>query len=134
MVMDQPPESLSAEPTTTAPSPVQMLLQDRALQLLLAFTLAMNLALVIFLMVRYGDLPDPLPLHFDATGLPDRIESKSGILILPVIGLIVFVSNGLLGVLVHRRERAATLLLAAGALVVQVLMWLAVINIAGGFV
>ncbi len=116
------------------PSPVQLLLQDHALQILLALTLAMNLVLLIFLVVRYDALPDPLPLHFDATGLPDRIEPKSGILILPVISLIVMVSNALLGVLVHQKERAATLLLAAGALFVQVLMWLAVINIAGGFV
>ncbi len=134
MVIEQPPESLAAEPMLDGPSPVQLLLQDHALQILLALTLAMNLVLLIFLVVRYDALPDPLPLHFDATGLPDRIEPKSGILILPVISLIVMVSNALLGVLVHQKERAATLLLAAGALFVQVLMWLAVINIAGGFV
>jgi uncharacterized membrane protein len=134
MVIEQPPESLTAEEILAAPSPAQLLLQDHALQILLALTLALNLALLIFLVVRYDALPDPLPLHFDATGLPDRIESKSGILILPVIGLIVLVSNALLGVLVHQRERAATLLLAAGALFVQALMWLAAVNIAGGFV
>ncbi len=104
------------------------------MQVLLLLTLAINLVLLVFLVIRYDALPDPLPLHFDATGLPDRIESKSGIMILPVIGFIVLVSNALLGILVHRRERAATILLAAGALFVQVLMWLAVINIAGGFV
>ncbi len=134
MVIEQPPESLAADEILGPPSPVQLLLQDRALQILLALTLAINIALLLFLLVRYEMLPDPLPLHFDSTGLPDRIESKSGILILPVIGLIVLISNALLGVLVHQKERAATLLLAAGALFVQVLMWLAVINIAGGFV
>jgi uncharacterized membrane protein len=134
MVIEQPPESLAADDISVPPSPAQLLLHDRVLQILLAVTLAINLVLLIFLVVQYDALPDPLPLHFDATGLPDRIESKSGILILPIIGLIVLVSNAMLGVLVHQRERAATLLLAAGALFVQVLMWLAVINIAGGFV
>jgi hypothetical protein len=50
---------------------------------------------------------------------------------LPIIGSIVFFLNAGLGVLFHRRERAATILLTIGALFVQVLMWFVVINIAG---
>jgi uncharacterized membrane protein len=119
---------------SATPRPVQLLLQDHALQILLALTLAINIGLLLFLLVRYDTLPDPLPTHFDATGLPDVLKGKTDIMILPGIGFVVFVSNALLGVLVRQKERAAALLLAAGALFVQVLMWLAVINIAGGFV
>jgi uncharacterized membrane protein len=99
---------------------------------LLGLTLAINLALFVFLVIRYNGLPDPLPLHFDVSGLPDRIESKNGILALPAIGLVVFGFNSVLGITAYRRQRAATLLLVVGALCVQMLMWLATLNIAGG--
>jgi hypothetical protein len=65
--------------------------------------------------------------------LPDRIEVKSGIFALPLIGLTVIGLNIAFGIFVHRHERAATMLLTTGALLVQILMWLATINILGGF-
>ncbi len=134
MVLDQPPESLTDETMLDEPSVVQLLLGDHPLQILLVLGLIVDLALLVYLLVRFDALPDPLPLHFDATGLPDVVKGKTDILILPAIGFVVLFTNAMLGILVHRKERAATLLLAAGALFVQVLMWLAAINIAGGFV
>ncbi len=126
------PESLAA-PAPPAPSAFARLRRDRALQGLLALTLAANLALFGYLALRFAALPDPLPLHFDATGLPDRIEAKSKIFGLPMIGLVVLLLNTALGILAHRRERAATLLLAVSALLTQVLLWLATISIGGLF-
>jgi hypothetical protein len=41
--------------------------------------------------------------------------------------------NTALGILIHRRERAAAILLVASVLLVQVLMWFATINIGGLF-
>ncbi len=134
MVLEQPPESLVTEEIPEEPGLAQLLLSDHPLQILLVLSLIIDLALLVYLLVRFDALPDPLALHFDATGLPDVVKGKTDILILPAIGFVVLFSNALLGVLVHRKERAATLLLAAGALFVQVLMWLAAINIAGGFV
>lgn len=130
------PEALSY-PVTASQQPdaepgAIWLRRDRTLQILLALTLLVNLALLGYLVIRYEALPDPLPLHFDASGLPDRIEAKSGIFALPAIGFIILVLNAALGIFAHRHERAATLLLTAGALLVQVLMWLAAISIAGG--
>jgi uncharacterized membrane protein len=136
----QPPEALAyrvedidAAPTRRSRALAQ-LLQDRALQTLLVLTLVVNVALLGYILVRYDALPDPLPLHFDASGLPDRIEAKSGILALPIIGLVVLALDALLGGLVHRHERAASILLATSALLVQLLLWFAMINIAGGLV
>ena len=111
-----------------------LLLRDHALQILIALALVVNLALLGYLAIRFESLADNLPLHFDVSGLPDRIDAKSGIFGLPIIGLVVFVLNTALGMVVHRHQRAATLLLAASALVVQILMWLAAINISGGLV
>lgn len=105
---------------------------DYALQALLILTFLVNVGLIGFLILRYDALPDPLPLHFDASGLPDRIDAKTSIIALPAIGFVVFGLNTVLGILSYRRERAATMLLVVGALFVQILMWLATINAAGG--
>ncbi len=136
-----PPESPeSLRPTGAVDSTLRhesvfaLLLHDHVLQVLLALALIGNLALFAYLALRFEALPDALPLHFDATGLPDRIEAKAGIFGLPMIGLIVLFVNAVFGILAHRHQRAATLLLAAGALLVQILLWLAATNISGGLV
>ncbi|MBM3130790.1 MAG: DUF1648 domain-containing protein [Chloroflexi bacterium] len=124
-----PREESAAEPQ---PSRLTLLARDHALQILIALALLGNLALFAYLGIRFDALPDPLPLHFDAAGLADRIESKSGIFGLPIIGALVLALNIALGVPAHRRERAATILLATGALLAQVLLWFAVSSIIGG--
>ncbi len=126
----QAPETLAPR----EPERLALLLHDHAWQALLALALVVNLALIVYLVVRLPSLTDSLPMHFDANGLPDVIDEKSGILKLPAIGLVAFALNVAIGVWVHHRERAAAMLLAAGALFVQVLMWLEAINIAGGLV
>ena len=68
----------------------------------------------------------------DAAGLADRIEAKSGIFGLPIIGLLVLALNFALGIPAHRRVRAATILLVTGALLAQILLWFAVSSIIGG--
>lgn len=133
-----PPETTDALPAEfEAPAATlvmrrrTLLWRDRAFQLLLISTLVVNLALFGYLALRFATLPDLLPLHFDSLGLPDRIDTKSGAFALPIIGIVVFALNAGLGILMHRRERAAAILLTVGTLFVQMLMWLAVINIAG---
>ena len=111
-----------------------LLWRDHALQILIALALVVNLALFGYLAIRFESLPDNLPLHFDVSGLPDRIDVKSGIFGLPIIGLVVFILNTGLGTITHRLQRAATLLLAVSALLVQILLWFAAINIIGGLV
>jgi uncharacterized membrane protein len=132
-----PPETLgpvSPELPAQTESAFDLLLHDHVLQILLAAALVVNLTLFGYLAIRFEVLPDNLPLHFDVTGLPDRIEAKTGIFGLAIIGLIVFVVNVVLGVLAHRRQPAAALLLAFSALLIQILMWFAAINIIGGIV
>ncbi len=114
------------------PSPLSLLRRDRALMAILILALLINMALLIFLAVRFEAFPDPLPLHFDASGLPDRIDAKAGIFGLPIIGLVVFAANVFIGFVVHRRERAAAMLFASSALLMQILLWLAALNIVGG--
>lgn len=129
------PESLTRVTQPRTPSlfvsAIIALWRDRVFLFWLALALLANLALFAYLALRFDNLPDPLPMHFDSAGLPDRIESKNGIFALPIIGITIFVLNLGLGVVIHRRERAITILLTVGALFVQVLMWLAIINLAG---
>ena len=118
-----------------APSPFALALSelwhDRGLQFLLALTFLVNIALFAYLAIRFNNLSELLPLHFDAAGLPDRIDSKNGIYALPLIGVMILMLNTGLGIFIHHRERAIAILLAFGTLSIQVLLWLAVINIAG---
>ena len=110
------------------------LLHDHAFQSLFIVAFLISVALFAYLLARFEFLPDPIPLHFDAFGQPDRIEAKNAIFALPTIGLGVLVVNTILGIIVHLRQRAATLLLAVGALAVEILMWVAMFMMVGGLV
>jgi uncharacterized membrane protein len=133
------PESL-APPKRTFQFPTMdnsaftALLHDHAFQSLFIVAFLVSVALFAYLLVRFEILPDPIPLHFDAFGQPDRIEAKNGIFALPTIGLGVLVINTILGIIVHLQQRAVALLLAIGALAVEILMWVALLNIIGGLV
>lgn len=128
------PESL-VEPAPRPPSAIALIVdalwRDHLLQVLLVLALVANLALFAYLALRFASLAESLPLHFDSSGYADRIDPKGGIFALPVIGITVFLLNVGLSTLIHRRERAATILLTIGTLCVEILMWIAVINIAG---
>jgi hypothetical protein len=130
-----PPETLAPRPKITAPrapARLALLARDHTWQALLALAALSNLALFAYLWLRFDALPDLIPLHFDSSGLADRIEAKSGIFGLPVIGLILWLLDTLLAIPLHRHERAGALLLMTGALVAQILLWLAVNSIVGG--
>jgi hypothetical protein len=105
--------------------------QDRlGLGLLTVGFLAL-LALTGLLCFRFPALPWLVPLHFDAAGNPDRLEPRSQIFIIPLIGLLTLLLNGALGGLTYRRERVASYLLWGGATLVQVLVWAAAVGILG---
>jgi hypothetical protein len=133
-----PPESLEPRAgyagTPARPSRLALLWRDHTLQLLFLLALFVNGVLVGYLILRFDMLPDLLPLHFDASGQADRIEAKTGIFGLPLLGFSILLVNFLTGILLHSRERAATILLATTALLLQVLLWFAVSSIIGGLV
>lgn len=78
----------------------------------------------------YPDLSADLPVHFDVTGLPDRIAGKSELFTLPLIGLAVWLFNTAIGVWLYRHvQRGAAYLLWFGALAVQGIAGLALFNL-----
>ncbi|MBL7199579.1 MAG: DUF1648 domain-containing protein [Anaerolineae bacterium] len=92
-------------------------------------SIVLNLALFAILCFRYPRLAHLLPLHYDLTGRVDRIAPRSQVFALPIIGLITWAANGVLGTALYRRERVASYLAWGGALLVQILFLLALWNI-----
>lgn len=89
-------------------------------------TLALLLVLAV-IALRFDTLPDQIALRFDAGGRPNVIGSRSDLLRLPFLGLIVLVLNWVLGIWVHPRERLLARVLWLGAAVVQVVLLVAVL-------
>ncbi len=104
---------------------------DRVGLLLLTAGVLAVLALIGYLCFQFPMLPRLVPLHFDAVGKPDRLGPRSQIFVLPLIGLLALLFNGVLGWLAYRHERMASYLLWGGAVLVQVLVWTAAIGILG---
>ncbi len=98
---------------------------------LIATTSLLMVTLFVWLNVSYDTLPDLLPLHFDAQGNADRIAERREIFVLPGIALVVALVNGVAGLLMHLRFGMifAAYLLWSGALLTQVLIWIATWNI-----
>ncbi len=46
--------------------------------------------LVIVVAFYYSGLPDSVPVHYDLKGVPDRYGNKSTLLILPAVGIILY--------------------------------------------
>ena len=40
--------------------------------------------------ITYFDLPDTIPIHYNASGVPDDFGSKTTLIMLPIIGTILF--------------------------------------------
>ncbi len=104
--------------------------RDRGALFLIGAGLLGVLLMFGVLCFRYPNLSSDLPLHFDVNGMPDRIAPKSGLFALPVIGLVVWLFNTAAGVWLYRRvQQGAAYLLWGGALAVQGIGGLALINL-----
>jgi hypothetical protein len=103
--------------------------QDLAGLALVGGSFAAVLALTGLLCFYYPSLPNLVPLHFDVAGMPDRLDSRAHIFVIPLIGLLASLANGALGWMTNRRDRVASYLVWGGALLVQALVWGAAIGI-----
>ncbi len=87
-----------------------------------------NAGLFAYIAARYPFLPELVPLLSEA-GQVKLIGTKEELLELPIIGLVVFLANTIVGFILHRWERPVTYFLTAIALVVQILFWSAALSI-----
>jgi hypothetical protein len=105
--------------------------QDRVGLILLGTSILIILLLTGLLCYHFPALPRMVPLHFDVTGKPDRLEARGEIFTIPLIGFVILLINGALGGLAYRRERMVSYMLWGGAILIQVLMWTAALGILG---
>lgn len=103
--------------------------QDRVGQLTFLAALVGNAIIYAYVSFKYPDLPPLLPLHYNAFGEIDFIGARAEAFKIPAIGSIVLSVNAIATLLLHGRERMATYLLAATALLVQLILLVATIKI-----
>jgi len=103
--------------------------RDRVGLALLSAAFVALLALTGFLCFRFPAMSRMVPLHFDVLGNPDRFGTRGQVFIIPLIGLLALLLNGSLGGIAYQRERMASYLLWGGAVLIQVLVWAAVVGI-----
>jgi hypothetical protein len=104
--------------------------RDRVAQVLIVGGLIGVLFMFGILAFRYPSVPADVPLHFDVNGIPDRIAAKSGLFALPLIGMLVWLANLIAGIWLYRRyQLGAAYLLWGGAVVVQAIAGLALLNL-----
>jgi len=90
-----------------------------------------NLALFAYLSHLYTSIPSLLSLHFASDGQVDRVGTKLEIFKLPGMALAVLGGNGVASLLLHLKERYMALLVLGVSLLVQILFWLAAVQIVG---
>lgn len=88
--------------------------------------------LILFgvLMISFPNLPDVLTVRYNSAGLPEEIREKGALYRLPIIGLLAWGMNGVVGlILLARRQAMAAYMLWSGAIVVQVFSLLALVSL-----
>jgi hypothetical protein len=105
--------------------------QDRPAWVLVGLGLLANLALHIYISLVFDQLPAMLSFHFDALGQADRIAGRIEILRLPQMALLMLVLDLGLGFVLYRQQHIAAYLIWGGGLVLQLLVWGAVLTIIG---
>jgi hypothetical protein len=104
--------------------------RDRSALFLIGVGLLGLLVLFGALCFRFPLLSSDLPLHFDVSGLPDRIAPKTGLFALPIIGLVTWALNLAMGIGIYRRaQRHGAYLVWGGAVIVQGIAGLALFNL-----
>jgi len=84
------------------------------------------LTLFGLLMVRFPGLPDQLPFRSASEGLSEVVRNKSALFLLPGIGLLAWLANGVWGMwMAHRKQLIGAYMLWCGAIIVQICSLLA---------
>lgn len=112
--------------------PVHLFNADRVGLILFGLGLLGSVLLFGALMVRFPSLPDVMTVRYTVEGIPDQIRSKETLFLLPLIGLVAWIVNGLWGwIMTIRHQRPAAYLLWGGTLVVQLCALLALTGLIG---
>jgi hypothetical protein len=105
--------------------------RDRLAWIVMGLSLLANVGMHAYLTLVFDRLPPMLSFHFDIFGQVDRIASRVELLRFPRVAFLMLVLDLGLGFLLYRRQRLAAYLLWAGGLVLQLLVWGAVLTVIG---
>ncbi len=105
--------------------------RDRVAGTALFTATLLNGGLFAFLTLIYARLPLALTLTVDQAGIVTRTVPPVNLFVLPVLGLIASVSNGVLGTYFYqiRGERPPAYLLWGASIIVQLITWVALLTI-----
>lgn len=105
------------------------LLHDRLVVGLMLAGGALGTLMLWFIVIRFDSVPRALPLHYSATGQPDRIGTPREVFLLPLITALAAVGNVALASSVIRYDRFAARLLVGGTCLVQLVAWVALLRL-----
>lgn len=100
---------------------------DRLAQGLAVAAIILNLGLWAFVFGVYPELDNQITIEFPPVGEITTLQSRTEVLQIPYTATLFLAVNLLAGLVFQWRERAATYLLAGGAVLFQVAFWIAAI-------
>lgn len=101
--------------------------RDRTAHAINGLSMLLNGALFGYLTLIYGRLPAETALYLDGTGQVSRTGNPAALFMLPLIGLLVWSLNGLLGWLLYHflLARPVALIVWGATAAIQVTIWIA---------
>lgn len=105
--------------------------RDKYYWALLALAFGANASLFGWIAERYPSMATRLSVHGSVPGQVGMIIPKSSLLIVPAIGALALVVDGLIGMVLHHRERVGAWLMGLVALGIQGVLWVAALGIVG---
>ncbi len=112
--------------------PARLVSGDRVGITLVLLGLLGSILLFGGLMIRFPGLPDVMAVRYSAAGDPELVREKAGLFLLPAIGLMAWIVNGLWGALLAMRgQKAGSYLLWGGTLIVQLCAFFAIAGLIG---
>ncbi len=118
------------EPATVLPRPLRLsILRDGVVVTLLVAALLVLLASFGYVSARFPTLPELMPLHYDLAGAPDLIGPPRDAFRMPLIGLVILLTNLAAAARIHECQRDAARILAAATVFVELVMLVAVVRV-----
>ncbi len=105
--------------------PVKLYLSDFHIRWILILSFVLNAALFLFFLIFIRQSNVPIVLHYNVDWGVDYFGEVKNIFLLPAIGLLIFLFNGILALRLWSRNAVLSYFLTAAILLAQVFLWLA---------
>jgi len=103
--------------------------RDRIVLAVLLLSLAINVALWVFLKIFIKPGPVPLTLHYTIYFGPDLLGEAWQVFTLPLVGLAIILLDTILGNFIYYRDKFSAYFLIAVLPIVQAFLWIGAISL-----